>query len=396
VCIRCHITEEGCHIELTKDAKYPLRPLSPDDGHYFFGYYDLQPYSADGLRHLCHRVDLIDRLPLPGDTAELGFLESGKFHAVAQTKAWNFQQGAMLQCAGGSSILYNIFENGAFSCAIHDLATGRIRTLSLPLATVNLKSGLGLSINFSRVYDFRPGYGYACLPDPFAGVNAPAEDGVFFVDLNTGAARQIISYRDLAESFPQAPYTTRCKIIVNHITFNPSGDRFIFLLRNFPTGDIPWITSLFASDLDGNVKKLTNFCFNSHYNWKNDEELLIESDHLGKTGLHLFDVESGEAKFMDAPEMNSHGIHILYSPDRRYLLGDRYPDGDNYRALYLHDVGGNKSTLLAKVYSPPDISGDIRCDLHARWGPDGKFVSFDTTHNGRRGIYEMDLRGLEI
>ena len=94
--------------------------------------------------------------------------------------------------------------------------------------------------------------------------------------------------------------------------------------------------------------------------------------------------------------MNSHGIHILYSPDRRYLLGDRYPDGDNYRALYLHDVGGNKSTLLAKVYSPPDISGDIRCDLHARWGPDGKFVSFDTTHNGRRGIYEMDLRGLEI
>lgn len=46
-----------------------------------------------------------------------------------------------------------------------------------PFATINSKSGKAVSVNFSHVYDFRRGYGYCNIPDPFANVNAPDDDG---------------------------------------------------------------------------------------------------------------------------------------------------------------------------------------------------------------------------
>ena len=60
-----------------------------DDAHYFFGYYDLR--ASQGKRHLCHRVQFMDRLPVAEDVAELGYLEDGKFVPFAKrcvAKEW--------------------------------------------------------------------------------------------------------------------------------------------------------------------------------------------------------------------------------------------------------------------------------------------------------------------
>ena len=377
-----------------KNNHLPLKRLTPEDGsHYFFGYYDLQPYDIGMKRYLCHRTAFMDRLPQPEDEAEIGYIDigTGVFHAIARTRAWNFQQGSMLQWYDENRILYNVYDNGIYKSAIKNVGTGHTETLPLPLATANAKKGYGLSVNFSRIYDFRAGYGYAGIPDPYAYENAPAGDGVFLVNLKTKECRQIIGYRELAESFPHAPYTTECKIVVNHISFNPSGDRFIFLLRNFPKPGIPWITMLLSSDLGGNTVKHTDFFKHSHYSWRDDGRLLMESDYLGRWGLHMFNIDDCEAEYFDAPVMNAQGVHCNYSPDRRYILGDAYPEGNNYRALFLHDTYNNKTERLADFYSDPISNGDIRCDLHARWSPDGKKISFDTTHNGKREIYEMEL-----
>ncbi len=43
----------------------------------------------------------------------------------------------------------------------------------------------------------------------------------------------ILSYRDMKELFAEPPFTD-AKIVVNHITFDPTGQKFVFLLRNFP------------------------------------------------------------------------------------------------------------------------------------------------------------------
>lgn len=41
-----------------------------------------------------------------------------------------------------------------------------------------------------------------------------------------------------------------------------------------------------------------------------------------------------------------------------------------------------------------DANWDIRCDLHARFNPQGTKVSFDSVHTGRRQICELDLSSI--
>jgi hypothetical protein len=97
----------------------PIKRISPADQEMFFGYYDLNPYDATGKLHLAHRTAFADRLQVRGDKAELGFIElaTGKFEVFAETEAWNFQQGALLQYhpTKADTVYYNVYENNQMS-----------------------------------------------------------------------------------------------------------------------------------------------------------------------------------------------------------------------------------------------------------------------------------------
>jgi len=369
------------------------REISPADGHYFFGYYDLQPYDATERYHLCHKVPFIDRLPTAEDVAELGVidLETREFHRLATTTAWNFQQGAMLQWYGKDRILYNVRCGDRFCTAITDCKTGETVTYPLPSANVSADGRYSLSVNFSRIYDFRPGYGYADVPDVNAAVNAPSDDGVWLQDLRTGESNLIITYERIAREFPELPFSAG-KLVVNHITFNPSGDRFLFLLRNFPAPGEKWGTMLLTSDLQGNMYKLTNFEVNSHYHWKNDREILmVYGADQQSYAVYLMEDQTQNRTLIPEKTFYAADIHCLYSPDRRVFSGDGYPDEEKYRSIYLYNLEDGSCTTLARVYSQEYSCIDLRCDLHARWSPSGNKLSFDSDATGRRTICELNL-----
>ena len=189
-----------------------------DDAHYFFGYYDLR--ASQGSRHLCHRVQFMDRLPVAEDVAELGYLEDGEFIPFATTTAWNFQQGALLQYhpTKKDTVYYNVYEDGKFSTVTHNYATGEKRYTDRPVACISPDGKWGMAVNFGRIYDFRPGYGYAAAKDPYADVNIPAQDGIFLTDMETGKSKMLVNYEVLAKA---AGFTENQKVLVNHITFNP-------------------------------------------------------------------------------------------------------------------------------------------------------------------------------
>ena len=383
-----------------------MRIINPDDGyHYFFGYYDLQPLDSSQKMHLAHRVGFIDRLPDAGDIAELGAIdmETGVFEKYAETTAWNFQQGAMYRrIYDDDHVIFNIRDDSlpcGFGSKILNIRTGESRILPMPIADLSKDGRHALSINFSRVFDFRPGYGYAGRPDPNGSVPAPSDDGVWLTDVGTGEYRLIINYADIRRRFPQPPYSDG-KLLVNHITFNPSGTRFLFLLRNFPApGQRGWKTMLITSDLDGNMRLITPFCVNSHYYWKNDDEILIVSSVKTEDStfaLWLLNDSTGEKTRLPEPNP-TYDIHCIYSPDRRYIIGDSYPSKDNpTRSLWLIDTEKGVMTEPVKVDTiiPPIV--DIRCDLHVRWSPDGSFVTFDSTHTGKRTIVMADKSDLGI
>ena len=82
---------------------------------------------------------------------------------------------------------------------------------------------------------------------------------------------------------------------------------------------------------------------------------------------------------------------MSYSPDRALLLADTYPDGNRMQALRIYDFAKDMLINIGKFYSLPRSVIDIRCDLHPRWDNEGKRISFDSTHEGIRGIYMTDI-----
>ena len=91
--------------------------------------------------------------------------------------------------------------------------------------------------------------------------------------------------------------------------------------------------------------------------------------------------------------------HCSYSPDRRWILYDSYPDPrtpDMMRALQVYSLDCGKGVTLGRFRSEPcaGATTDLRCDLHPRWMPDGMSVSFDSIHEGFRGVYWADADGI--
>ena len=107
-----------------ENAGVSARVITPEDGgHYFFGYYDLQPFDTTGRYHLCHKAPFEDRIPAPDDVCELGMLdlEEGSFIKFGETTAWNFQQGAQLQWFDDDSVFYNDYRNGEFCGVLYEI-----------------------------------------------------------------------------------------------------------------------------------------------------------------------------------------------------------------------------------------------------------------------------------
>jgi len=388
------------------DVAAPLMRLTPADGQFFFGYYDIPAADRQG-RHLVHQVAARDRFPSPSEPATLGTVTLPRpgqtaympdFRPFGETAAWNFQQGAMLQwLPQKDTCLYNTFGQGAFGCCLHNVATGEKRQLPRAVANVAQDGAKALCVNMPRIFDFRPGYGYEEIRDPFARLEAPREDGVFLLDLATGDSRMILSLAEAVDFLAQhGGNTVGRKVVINHITFNPSADRYLFLLRNFPTGGGRWDTWLVTADSNGGGLRYHN-CWGmaSHYHWRDDRTMLFYMmAGPQQPELVLVDDETGELTPVNRELFKSDG-HCSYSPNLKWMLYDSYPGPapDHLRTLYVYSVERDELIVLgrfrAEAYTPATV--DLRCDLHPRWMPDGKSVSFDSIHEGFRGVYWMDL-----
>ena len=374
------------------------RILTPDDGYdYFFGYYDLPFIDSTDRYHLLHRVkhSFMDGLPTKDDVAELGYVDTktGEVTIFAETTAWNFQQGAMLQwnlANPDEEVIFNIRDGEEFRAVTLNLKTGKRKVAERAVANVSPDGKWGLSVNMSRIYDFRPGYGYSDVPDKFADVPQPDNDGIYLVNMETGKAKLIVDYARIMREFPTETFKD-AKFVVNHITFNTASNRFLFLLRNFKTETVrKWSTWLYTSDLEGNLYPLLSETMVSHYHWKDEKTILGYLRYDGNDGV--FELEDLTHNGVDLRHpLYRWDIHTIYSPDRRYFIGDDYPDQESNRHIYIHDFKTGQSEELFKEFSKAPPIGDNRCDLHNRWTHDGRKITYDSTHRGKRDICELDV-----
>ena len=377
-----------------KDTELEIRRLSPQDGcHYYYGYYDNPAFSGGDDKHLCNKVCFWDRLPVKDDICELGAfdIKTGAWEKYAETRAFNFQQGCMLQWNPRNpdeEIVYNIRDGSEYRSVIQNIKTGDKRVLPAAIVNVSQDGKWALSINMNRVYDFRPGYGYSDVRDAWYEIPQPKDDGIHVINMETGDIKLIINYKEMGRLFSIDPAE---KVVINHITFSPDNTRLLFLIRTFATPQKSWLTGLGTIDREGNNFHLMNpMSMASHYHWRDKNHLLVWAKINNNTGMHLLTDMSNESALVD-PVFFDKDMHCIYSPDRKYILGDAGLDQEGYRPVYLYNTETKKGAMLFRARSDPLSSGDIRADLHNRWSRSGRLVSFDSTHEGFRGLYLIDI-----
>ena len=111
------------------------------------------------------------------------------------------------------------------------------------------------------------------------------------------------------------------------------------------------------------------------------------------TNFYLYRDKSDEYEIFGGNVIGSNG-HALFSPDLKWLLTDRSVNKQNERTLVIADVDGRRCYDIGRFFSMPELAGPLRCDLHARWNRDGTAICFDSTHEGSRQMYVVDVSPL--
>lgn len=371
--------------------------VSPDDGkEYFFGYYDKSPWDISGRYMLCMRANNTWSDVSPKEKADILVIDlqnKNTVKKIAETSAWNIQQACMLQWLGpdfSSKVIYNDCRNGKLCAVILEIKTGKEHIINAPVYTIASDGKTALTLDFSRLYNLRPGYGYYNVPEKTKGISLPDATAVWTVDIECGQIKSLLKYSDFASFQPRKEMLGKNVVHkVNHLMLSPNGKRFMVLYRWF-NGQRKY-TRLITCNIDGtDMYLLSDDDMVSHCFWKNDEEILaFENKYEGGPGYYLMKDKTQEYKHL-WPMYNNDG-HPSYSLDRERIVIDSYPNRARISDIKIMKENENEGKIIVRVFSPFKYDNDTRCDLHPRWSRDGKQISFDAVFEGHRGLYVVEV-----
>lgn len=390
----------GC---LAGQSKATIRRITRPPGFHWFGYYDKLQFDPTGRFVLGMRVDFEHRSPQPDDEIEIGVIDTvdgDAWKSLGTTKAWNWQQGAMLQWLPKSEtkVLWNDRVGNQFVCRIHDLKKEKTETIPAPVYTISPDGRTGIAPDFRRLNDCRPGYGYAGIPDPNKETSAPSDAGIWGVDLKNGKQQLLIPIEEAVRVPNREPYSKGAKHWFNHLLFNTDGSRFIFLHRwRGEKEGKSFATRMFTASRAGkDLYVLDPYGRTSHFIWRDAQSVLAWAWHpsLNKDRFFLYTDKTDKVEAIGTDVMTVNG-HCTYLPGNRWVLNDTYPDADRMQHLYLYEISTGRRVPLADLLSPPEYTGEWRTDLHPRFSPDGTKICIDSTHERKgRQLYLVDIEGL--
>jgi hypothetical protein len=396
---------------------------TPQNQFHWFSYYDVPVWDSSSRYLAVQQVTLEGRRPDAQDVMRIGVLDTQQSDSVkwvGESRAWSWQQGALTQwMPDGNRIVWNDREGDTFVSRICEVETGQTSSVPRPIYAITPDGRTALTLDFARLNEARPGYGYGGIADSHAAERIAAGEGVWSVDIATGRRQLIVpmdvavrlifrtghllkpyaryvrdrlrrltggrgqvnaSYR--AASSPLAPF----KFWFNHIKISPNGRRFTFKCRFRHAYQDTFHTVSLTCGIDGSDLRVL-IDNTSHVMWKDDEHL-----HLWRDGLQLYrDTPSGGRHVRQiAPELIKRDVHARYLPGQpTRLLYDR-PYGETV-PLYVFDEDSGKNTQYAEFSNHRPAVGEFRCDLHPNPSPDGSMAAVNSLQDGGRQIYLIEL-----
>ena len=398
----------------------PYAITSGPHEHLLACYYGINSWSPNQRYVSVLRTDLNGRLPEPGERCTLGLVDlkdGNKFIPVTTTACWNFQEATMAHWLNDDEIIFNDVRDGKFKAVVINWRTKKERVLPMPISAVSTDMKWALSINYARLSIVRPDYGYAGDgQDPRETVEWPDDDGLWKMDLKTGetklilsvaAARHLMPATKQVKDKPGRPLAYFC-----HTIISKDDAKIFFLARSIDWFDKKihktsiWQTTSLTVNNDGTELRR---CFKdgwmgSHFNWAPDgsHKLLVTAVWNGEKREPGSRFDWSPVEFSVGEEEKVRRIgggaldkdwHYLYSPDGKFMSGETYWTMNFERPWILVRLSDEMTKPIGSFYVPKEYRGTHwRCDLHARYRPDGKQIAFNSVHEGTRQVYFFDIK----
>ena len=383
-----------------------VRRITNGPNFHWFGYYYKLQVDPTNRYALGMQVGFEGRSPTADDSIKIGMIDlkdNDKWIELGTSNAWCWQQGCMLQWLPNSKdeVMWNDRQDGQFVSHIMNVHTKKKRTLPKAIYTLSPDAEWGLGLDFGRLQDLRPGYGYQGVPDKFKELRAPTETGIYRIDIKTGKHQLIIPYSECAAMNHLGEDVSNYWHWYNHLLINQDGSRFIFLNRwrkerNFTDQGTGFITRMFTANKNGeDLYVIDPSGYSSHFVWRDPKHVCAWTRPIGyKDGFYLLEDKTQNIEIVGEGVMPING-HNTYLPNKNneWILNDCYPQGkERLQTPYLYHVPTNKRFDLGNFYEPDTYKGEMRCDLHPRYSPNGKMVIIDSTHEGLgRQMYLIDI-----
>lgn len=369
--------------------------------HHFFGFHDLPTWNFDDNKILCLEVDKINRPPLLGEKAGVGYIdENGIYKKIGYTEAYNFPQGARMQWIGKSNkFIVNNVHNNSFVSDIYDAEINKmIATYDFPCHQITKNGIFAFFINYSRLYRLGA-YGYQGVEDFTKSEPVPTNDGIYIGDLKNNKKELLISIRDVAnfpEKFQNESFGHH---YLTHLLLNPSNNRIAFLHR-YPLPDGGEITRLMTIGADGSDLRCLATGFLSHFDWKDDDTIFIygrpnnsieilrsmaifsfpfiknvanigkrivrivlRNKISNKNGFYLIKDENEQNYTKVAENILTEDGHPMFCPTNRdWIINDTYPNKEGKRTLMLYSFSQNLRIDLGQfkmIFEKPDLTDSL-------------------------------------
>jgi hypothetical protein len=358
-----------------------VEQLTSGTKHHFFGYIGqcrTIPWNESGQYILGLEIDAIDRMPEPGEAATIFLIDThdnNKILRLDKTHAWNPQQGCMFYwnpLAPETQFFFNDrdIETGEVFTVVYDIKENKrvreYRFEDTPIGNggVAADGSAWLGLNYGRLARLRLVTGYPGALDWSKDEIAPANDGMFFVDIKTGEKRLLVSYQQLEEKIKERePELEHTGLFINHTLWNRESDRIYIFARAGWNGTMKKRINIpFSVRSDGTNLSLHEKHIGGHPEWA-DSSLLI-----GREGNKqiFYDVvrkevvgQLGTTEMFPDPEGD-----IALSPDGNWFVNGYKKEAENFYTVYRFSDG---SFVRSEGLSKGSFSGDIRIDPAPRW-----------------------------
>jgi hypothetical protein len=356
--------------------------------HHFFGYFghvQTIPWNQSGRYIVALRTAFQDRMPEPGEAAEIVLLDTQKNYEarpVERTRAWNFQQGTMLYWnpeAPETQFFFNDRDPKTHEvfCVLFDISKGdngqrvaeyHFKGASVGNGGVAQRGGWFLGINYGRLARLRPVTGYPGASDWTADRKKhPDDDGLFKVNVTTKEKKLLVSYKQLTDALRAAyPSIDEKELFLNHTLWSRDDSRIFFFVRGDFDKKDGRLDVPFTVKPDGTGLQPLARHIGGHPEWESGRTLI---GARGKDQI-LFDVEDQKVTgTLGTPEIFPNpGGDIALSPDGKWFVNGHGEKGKNYYTILRRSDGAWVRTegFDQNGYT----SGNLRIDPSPNWNRD--------------------------